>query len=145
MGSCAAAIIVKTLAPGMKVVVLSETDKIAAAASTSTTANPSQEDEKGAEREMEGHAPEQNDPEEVSKVWEVAGAGEGVQKTLLDEEQSVDVQNVYFEWVPAKYIDVYVSEDGVLEREQIRAKSVKKAELEEKLFGDLYNDATGSQ
>ena len=122
----------------MRVVVLSETDKIAKPSNLELY----QKGEEVPEREIEEHAPEQNDVEEVSRIWQEAGAGEGVMEMLEKEGEGegVEVQNVYFEWVPSRYIDVYVCEEGVLEKEQIRAKSMEKADMEEKMFGGLYQD-----
>ena len=134
MGSGTAAIVTKTLSPSTKVVVLSETDKIAKPKDLEMYAHW-QED---AAQELSEHSPENNDPKEVSNVWDVAGAGHDTAQKL--NNVGIEVRNIYFEWVASTYIDVYLTEEGPLKREEIRAKSMEKAELEEKLFGDLYED-----
>ena len=135
MGSTAAAIVTKQLAPHVKIVVLSETDKIAAPSDLMRY----EKGEEDSDREMEEHLPESNDPAEVSRVWAAAGTGEEVVRTLTRPGGSVEIMNVYFEWIPAKYIDVYICEDGPLLREKIRNISLSKAELEKKMFDDLYD------
>jgi translation initiation factor 2B subunit (eIF-2B alpha/beta/delta family) len=49
----------------------------------------------------------------------------------------VEVKNAYFEWVPATYIDQYITEEGVLTLQDIQQISEKKMVLEERIFGDL--------
>ena len=134
MGSCAAAVLMKTFAPQSKTVVLSETDKIARAADLQLYGSRLEDPQK----EMQEHSPESNDPTEVSKIWQAVG-GNADQVTTLAKAH-VDVQNVYFEWVPAEYIDVYICESGPLSTEQIRLKSLEKARQERAMFDDLYDD-----
>jgi translation initiation factor 2B subunit (eIF-2B alpha/beta/delta family) len=50
---------------------------------------------------------EENDAEEVVKVWDVEGLSD------------VRVRNVYFEWVDARDVDTYVTELGVLRFEEL--------------------------
>jgi translation initiation factor 2B subunit (eIF-2B alpha/beta/delta family) len=118
IGSLAAAVSAKTLQPSCKVVVVCETDKIACE-------DGELEDEKG----------EWNDAEEITGAWPAE------YKASLNERRGrgfrVEVRNAYFEWVPERYVDVYVTEEGLLEGKDIVGISRKKKELEEKIFGNL--------
>jgi len=77
---------------------------------------------------VEEHAEEDNDKTEVTDVWP-SNRPSGV--------DDITVRNVYFEWVPARYIDHYVCEEGVLSTEDIKNKSVQISELTTDLFSDL--------
>jgi translation initiation factor 2B subunit (eIF-2B alpha/beta/delta family) len=59
----------------------------------------------------------------------------------LNENQEngyqVEVKNAYFEWVPAKYIDQYISDIGALEKADIERLASEGEELEKRIFGDL--------
>jgi translation initiation factor 2B subunit (eIF-2B alpha/beta/delta family) len=111
MGSLSAALAAKTLGDA-NVVVVSETDKIARPGS------------------IEEHKDEENDAEEVYSAWP-----EGARKVLqFDGKAKISTRNIYFEWVPAKYIDTYITEDGILNANKIRAVSEMKAKLEDELF-----------
>jgi translation initiation factor 2B subunit (eIF-2B alpha/beta/delta family) len=51
---------------------------------------------------------EENDAEEVTRMWPIDG---------LD---MVLVRNVYFEWIPGKDMDGYVTENGILGRQELQ-------------------------
>ncbi len=135
-GSCAAALVVRELAPQTQVVVLSESDKIAKPSNLQLY----ERDEEDREREMQEHSLESNDPVEVTRIWPLAGAGDEVVQTLTQTDDPVEVQNVYFEWVSQSYIDVYISEDGPMKQDKIREISLQKARLEDEMFAGLYDD-----
>jgi translation initiation factor 2B subunit (eIF-2B alpha/beta/delta family) len=118
IGSFAAAALAKTLNPNCKVVAVFETDKIASAGD-----------------ELEHQKVEYNDPAEITQAW----PNEYVARLQEKKEMGwqVEVKNAYFEWVPKEYIDVYVTEEGVLGAEKIARLSREKGELEQKAFGDL--------
>lgn len=127
MGSCAAAVLMKTFATSSKVVVLSETDKIA----KPTNLELYRDGKEDTQKEMTEHSPESNDTAEVRRIWE---------GMTPDADQVMDealVENVYFEWVPNKYIDEYITELGPLDKTVIRSKSLDKAKLEEETLGNL--------
>lgn len=88
-GSLPAVLAARHMSPAAKVVVVAEKEKVLP------------------------HAPpahdEENDPREVTSTWENSAASAG----------GVDVKNVYFEWVPASMIDRYVTEDGMLEAQDV--------------------------
>jgi translation initiation factor 2B subunit (eIF-2B alpha/beta/delta family) len=112
-GSAAAAICAKTICPSATVVVLSETDKIA---------KPGQ-----------GVA----DEEEIGELNEVTAAwkAETVAKAQhAHAAGSLDVRNVYFEWVPRQFIDLYVTEEGKLDLHHIERFSQRINELEDNYF-----------
>lgn len=80
---------------------------------------------------MDEHGSEENDPGELTAAWDL--------QNMLDLSpevwnSSVTVRNVYFEWVPAQYIDVYICEDGRLLRDKIEARSQKVLEAERRMF-----------
>ena len=108
----------KELTPGTKVVGLSEGDKVAQHSDLAAYEAGNED----VEKELQEQSPENNDPTEVSRVWPLDVG------SLRPESGGVkvDVQNFYLEWVLAKYMDVYISEDGSLSREQVREE-----------FGDL--------
>lgn len=76
------------------------------------------------------HADEDNDKAEVASAWQVPPS------SMWDE--MVTVRNVYFEWVPAKYIDFYVCEDGILSTTDIARRSERIAKLATEVFSDLH-------
>jgi translation initiation factor 2B subunit (eIF-2B alpha/beta/delta family) len=117
IGSLPAAICAKTLSPSAQVVVVSETDKIA---------------RPGA---MEEHADEENEFQEVTQAWH--GAAEF-------EPKKVRVRNVYFEWIPSKWVDLYICETGVLSRERVHEISLITERLEKELFGSLVEPCDSS-
>ncbi|KAF4986217.1 hypothetical protein FDECE_16065 [Fusarium decemcellulare] len=100
-GSLPAVLTAKHISPNVKVVALSEKEKV-------LPFNPPGQEE--------------NDPQEVTQAWCDLGLSS---KT---SNPSVDVKNIYFEWVPSHMIDHYVTEDGVTSSEGIteRAEVVRK-------------------
>ena len=113
MGSLSAALATKSLSHA-DVVIVTESDKIA---------RPGALDE---------HKDEDNDTEDVSKLWP-----QDIQEHIEAlEPRRVQIRNVYFEWVPKQYVDVYVTEEGLFDTQKIRAVSQRKAELEDTFFDE---------
>lgn len=116
IGSLPACLLAKTLQPKSKVVVIATTDKI-----TSTNEKDLVEEPK----DYAAHEMTQSYPYELAtmlkKVAQIHGA-------------MLCVKNPYFEWVPAKWVDFYVTEEGVMDRSHLKGYALKKLELEEKLF-----------
>ncbi|KIW59929.1 hypothetical protein PV05_00187 [Exophiala xenobiotica] len=111
-GSLPAVLTSKEVTGGsVKVVCISEADKIASPGAA------------------EEHCEEDNEKAEVVGTWK--------EDESPSWEEMVTVRNVYFEWVPAKYIDYYVCEDGILLREDIKKKSKLVLDLTAKAFSDL--------
>lgn len=147
-----------------RVMVLGETDKIAPPArddcSTyfrviSTAENvvddgvsaPFSEDEKKrfAERlskaELRARPNEQHEAKQMYAAWD-----EKTQSILVPylekQKQSVvkvEVDNDYFEFVEARSIDVYVTENGQMSIEEIMEFSVESCKVEEGMFENLYD------
>lgn len=110
VGSLPAVLSAKHITPQCRTVVVSELGKIA---------------EPG-----ESLGVEESTPLEVSNTWR-ADAVSGVdqlepilmRQNTSDEYVSVNVRNIYFEWVPAGLIDVYICEQGINTVDDIRRRS----------------------
>lgn len=116
-GSLPAVLTSKHITKGRcRVICISETDKIAPPGS------------------LDEHGEEDNDPDEVSRTWNPQGQDLSLNDSLKD---SVNISNVYFEWVPAGLIDNYICEDGVLSTAEIARKSKEIAGLIDHVFSGL--------
>lgn len=101
-GTLPAALMVRHMAPGAETIVVSEIHKVATESSNE-------------------HNVENNEPSEVMDAWNRNGKSKGldiVQGHFASDESgqgrpTVDVQNVYFEWVPPTLINAYICEDGL--------------------------------
>jgi translation initiation factor 2B subunit (eIF-2B alpha/beta/delta family) len=120
MGSLAAALGVKTLSKA-DVVVVSESDKIARPGG------------------IRDHKEEDNDAEEVVSAWP-----QDVRRQLdTVVGDRLAFRNIYFEWIPKQFINTYVTEEGVLDADRIRAISEMKGRLEDELFdSSITNSAS---
>jgi translation initiation factor 2B subunit (eIF-2B alpha/beta/delta family) len=127
MGSSTAAIVVKHLSPMTKIIVLSDTDKIAKPSDLELYERNGED----INHELKEHSPESGDPSEVTKAWNTTDA------ERMQHCSNVEVQNVYFEWVHRDLIDLYITEEGVTSRERIRDISLRNAKLEKEIFGGL--------
>ncbi len=75
---------------------------------------------------------ENGNPDEVTKIWTF----EGIQRHQLPASR-IEVKNVYFEWVPAKYVDGYITDGGAISRDEIQRRCEYIQDLEVKYFSDL--------
>lgn len=118
IGSLVAAIVAKTIHPECQVIAAFETTKI-------TPSSFEGNDEKV----------EYNDPAEMTDAW----PGDAVERLEKGKHTGfhVEVKNAYFEWINAKWIDAYVSEEGLLSVEDIKNLALESEELEERVFSDL--------
>ncbi|KAK4168372.1 Methylthioribose-1-phosphate isomerase [Cladorrhinum sp. PSN259] len=126
MGSLPAILTARFLCPTVKVIVLGETEKIAVPPPSSSVS--------------ESEEAEENDHNQVSRAWNAANNSERVRegaKLIKEKEKIVTVRNVFFEWVPASLVDVYVTEKGVRTVGDIARHADKMAQEQERLFGDL--------
>ncbi|WEW56119.1 hypothetical protein PRK78_001554 [Emydomyces testavorans] len=82
---------------------------------------------------MEEHLEEDNDPTELSRAWSAQVRECASRETW---KEMVRVRNVYFEWVPANYIDRYICETGVLSLAEIKKQSEWVLSAEQRLFGE---------
>ncbi|KAF2262750.1 nagb/rpia/CoA transferase-like protein [Lojkania enalia] len=109
IGSRAAAMCASALDCGIKVIVVSETDKIVAPG--------------------KGHGEiEKHPPDEITSAWK--------SETRNALNNQVEVFGEWFEWVDANWIDGYLTEKGMLDREQVEEIGKALRELEEKIFGE---------
>ncbi|KAH6880503.1 hypothetical protein B0T10DRAFT_565725 [Thelonectria olida] len=91
-GSLPAALVAKYVSPGVKVLVVSQREKVL----------PFDDDD--------GPPGEEDDAQEIVQSWgQLRGTG-----------SAVDVKNVYLEWVSSDLIDFYVTEVGALRTEEMR-------------------------
>lgn len=89
--------------------------------------------------------PEENDPVEVVESWHKQGVkgvdalegGNGSNAGPAGNTASVEVKNIYFEWVPLDLVDTFVCEQGVLKGSDIKDKARQIGETVEEIFGDL--------
>lgn len=116
-GSLAAAGLARTVGNGCKVLVVCCEEKIMG-------------DDGGGEGLAEAYGGEENDSSEVVAAWP-ARAKE------VAELEGVTVRNPYFEWVPRRFVDVYVTEAGEVGVEGLEKVARERGELEERLFEGL--------
>ncbi|KKZ61656.1 hypothetical protein EMCG_03841 [[Emmonsia] crescens] len=113
-GSLPAVLCAKAVSDKVSVVVVSDLDKIS---------------KPGA---MEAYREEENDTRELERLW--GHHPEGNIKSNFWRTM-VETRNVYFEWVPARYIDRYICETGILDLCGIREQSEVVLNAEKQLFG----------
>ncbi|EGC47035.1 translation initiation factor eIF-2B subunit family protein [Histoplasma capsulatum var. duboisii H88] len=113
-GSLPAVLCAKMLSDKVSVVVVSDLDKISTPGA------------------METYREEENDVRELECLWD-QHPGRTVKPASW--RTIVEARNVYFEWVPAKYIDRYICETGILDLNGIREQSEKAQRVERQLFG----------
>lgn len=120
-GSLAAAGLAGVVGKGCKVVVVCCEEKIMG-------------DEGGgvglAEAEAEAEGGEENEASEVTAAWPARAREVG-------ELEGVKVRNPYFEWVPSRFVDVYVTEAGEVGVDGLEKVARERGELEERLFEDI--------
>jgi translation initiation factor 2B subunit (eIF-2B alpha/beta/delta family) len=111
IGSLCAAVMAKR-EENVRVVVVSEVDKIVAT-------------------DMEEGVVETHPASELMGAW-AEQTRNGLEAKV--EEGVVEVYGEWFEWVPAEYVDVYVTEIGELRTEDVEEFSRKIGELKGKIF-----------
>lgn len=123
-GSLPAALMVQHMAPSAETIVVSEIYKVAT--------EPSNQ-----------HNVENNEASEVMNAWKQNDKVKGldiVQDRLESDDaghgqSTVNVQNVYFEWVPPSLIDSYICEDGLKTPEDFQRQAQWVSEQCEMYFG----------
>lgn len=135
-GSLPAVLSAKHVSPNSRTVILSELEKVAPPGAAAA------------------HVVENNEPAQVTRAWEAEFNAKAIRDAAGTvarrpapaagdwEDQAaaaahVDVRNIFFEWVPADLVDVYVTEKGVATREEIRKLSLELGDEEERLFRDI--------
>lgn len=125
VGSLPAVLSQRHVAPRAKVIVVSETEKVASPGL------------------KEQHPAEENNPAELTKTWTGNVKGANVIQSALSNIESgsthghVRVRNTYFEWVPAGFIDVYVTEEGLWSIGDITTRSNWVGNEADRFFRDL--------
>lgn len=123
-GSLPAVLSAREVNPATHVVVLSQAEKI-----------------NGCPDVVSDDAPEDNGPPEVVDAWCRADVkGLRVLEEALAQKHdalTLDIHNVYFEWVPLHLVDAFVCEEGVLTEETLLRRTADLAGLYDRLFGDL--------
>lgn len=112
IGSFPAAACARAVSNPVRVVAVSELDKI--------TSSP----------ELDGED-DNEDIDEVFRAW----PDDAIQD--FSGARQATIRNWSFEWVPKGYIDDYVAETGVIGKEAIIQRSAHIQELEQNMFGDL--------
>lgn len=124
-GSLPAVLSARHVCPAAKVLVLSELEKVA---------------EPGAESD---HSHEENDPKELVGCWIDGGIkgikilAEGIEADRDSTNYTVEVKNIYFEWVPAEFIDAYICEEGTLDATVIQEKAQQVKQKADRYFSQL--------
>lgn len=127
-GSLPAVLSARYVRPSIEVAVLSDLEKVEGL------------NEAGVES-----TPEENDPVEVVESWHKQGVkGVGALEGANGDNAgpggntaSVEVKNIYFEWVPLDLVNTFVCEQGVLKGSDIQEKARQIGETMEEVFGDL--------
>ncbi|KAI0003537.1 nagb/rpia/CoA transferase-like protein [Xylariaceae sp. FL0662B] len=122
IGSLPAILSQRHVASNAKVVILSESEKVAGLGPTSE------------------HPVEENDPRELTQAWKGNVKGAHVIEDALRREANqgkVRVNNTYFEWIPARFISAYVTDEGVWSVEDIGKRSVWISNETDRFFKDL--------
>jgi translation initiation factor 2B subunit (eIF-2B alpha/beta/delta family) len=118
-GSLAAALCVKQFNSNAAVIVVSDIDKIAAP-------------------ELDQHAIENHPSRELSSAWAPDT------RNKLEEQDRLEVFGEWFEWVPAKYVDMYVTEMGILDIEDVGRVAHEIQQLDAYIF-QKKGDGSGSE
>jgi translation initiation factor 2B subunit (eIF-2B alpha/beta/delta family) len=108
-GSLAAALCAKQQNKDVAVVVVSDIDKIAVP-------------------DLEEKMPETHPSRELSSAWAPDT------RNKLEELENVEVFGEWFEWVPAKFVDSYITELGILELHDVERVAREIHELDEYIF-----------
>lgn len=125
-GSLTAVLSLKHVSPKAKVLIISETEKVK-------------------EPCVGGNDAEDNDPTEVASTWRNEGV-KGYQfieettssnRKTTQENISIEVKNIYFEWVPLSLVDGFVCEEGILGKDGIAQRSEQIEKEIERFFGGL--------
>jgi translation initiation factor 2B subunit (eIF-2B alpha/beta/delta family) len=125
-GSLPAVLSAKYVSPTVHVVVLAESNKVALP------------------RRPEDHVVEDNGPSEVLRAWQAQHNNARVRNAVKNAESAgrshavrTEIRNVFFEWVPARLIDTYVTESGEWTVQQTAKHSAKLETEKRRFFGNL--------
>lgn len=159
MGSLGVVCAARQLKPDIRIIVVSEAEKIAptptptTTTTTTTSISTSPPKEGNAQHTTHVHK-EQHPPTDLSTAWSESAQAQLERRIHLQEEESpspsssgdgmgnhnytnLRVFNEWFERVPARFVDAYVSELGILNSEMVRGVSGRVGELEARVFGGV--------
>ncbi|KAI1353878.1 hypothetical protein F5Y01DRAFT_275614 [Xylaria sp. FL0043] len=117
-GSLPAVLSARHVAPDVKVLVLSDVEKISRPIP------------------MDVYIPKQNSPREISKAWTVDGA-EDIGDALNSRDPRIAVKHDLSEWVPGSLIDLYINNRGIWDLEMVQTFSGLVGEKYEQVFKEL--------
>lgn len=127
IGSLPAILSAKHVQPSIKVLVLSDLEKV-----------------EGLNGEESQSSQEDNDPMEIVDGWNSQGVKglpvleDGINASKSgDSNARVQVKNIYFEWVPLALVEALVCEQGVLNKDSIRDQSLRLGGVINRYFGEL--------
>lgn len=118
-GSLPAILAAKHISPQVRILAISELDKVAPGESIAS------------------HPEEDNDAEELLCAWRLAGV-KGAD--VIDSRMGGDglaVKNVYFEWIPSALIDSYITDEGVMGVAGVRERSIWVSQQVHRFFDNL--------
>ncbi|KAF3019753.1 hypothetical protein E8E14_010605 [Neopestalotiopsis sp. 37M] len=124
-GTLPAVLSTRHVSPNAKIIVLSEVEKIAGPGS------------------INEHCVEDNDPEELQESWKNTVKGANVlekftQKSHKDTTHSAaSVKNIYFEWLPAQFVDAYITDEDSWSLNDIKAQSILIGQQTDRFFSGL--------
>jgi translation initiation factor 2B subunit (eIF-2B alpha/beta/delta family)/8-oxo-dGTP pyrophosphatase MutT (NUDIX family) len=119
-GSLPAILAAKHISPQVRILVISELDKVAPGESIASH-----------------HPEEDNDAEEVLCAWRLAGVkGADVIDSRMGRD-GLAVKNVYFEWIPSALIDSYITDEGVMGVAGVRERSIWISQQVHRFFDNL--------
>ncbi|KAI0428454.1 hypothetical protein F5Y09DRAFT_312970 [Xylaria sp. FL1042] len=119
-GSLPAVLSARHVSPDVKVLVVSDCEKIA---------GPGSVDE---------HESEENLPWELWRSWKGVVAGvEVIEDALARNDPRVAIKNCSFEWVPGNLIDGYITNQEIWSKEEIQKYSESVSKTSEYMFGEL--------
>ncbi|KAI8964461.1 nagb/rpia/CoA transferase-like protein [Daldinia sp. FL1419] len=126
IGSLPAILSQRHVAPDARVVILSETEKIAGPGT------------------MEDHTAEENSSAELIGAWKGNVKGADIIEDILKASErnagrggNVFVRNFYFEWIPARFVHAYVTDEGLWSVQNIRERSEWIGKEVDRFFKDL--------
>lgn len=130
-GSLPVILSAKHVSPKAKIVIVSETEKVATPGAAAA------------------HVVENNDPAQLMHAWTAGFNSERIRNaagtipSVHDAHKGsngaveVRVRNVFFEWVPPDLVDIYITERGQLTVTDIAKHSETLGTEEEKFFRDI--------
>ncbi|KAL4955449.1 hypothetical protein BDW69DRAFT_160751 [Aspergillus filifer] len=125
-GSLPTVLSTKHVTPSSRIVVLSELEKV-----------------NGENGVIDDEKHEDNDPTELLNTWRnedvkgVKAIDEAFSRVDDNSNATVEVRNVYFEWIPLALVDAFVSGEGVLSDNRIHEKANQQEDLASRYFDGI--------